>query len=390
MLSIGGGNEETGNRMNAESPIAAEDDSEADVPRQRRGLRRILMLAAPVVVLIGALYFYLTGGRYESTDNASLQTGMVAVSASVSGKVISIEVTENQHVHKGDVLFRIDPDTFQSAVAAAEAQLASSRTDVGSMQADYQEALSQVSAAQARAAYARNEAARQASLLKEGISSKAQADQAATEARTARDAIAAAQAKAESLKASLSGNVAGPVDAQPAVRKAASQLDSARIALGDTVVRAPQDGIVTRVHQLQVGNYVTAGRTVFMLTGTRFWVQANFKENQLRYMRVGQPATVKIDAFPDHKLKAHIASFSPGTGNSFSILPAENATGNWVKVVQRLPVEIAIDEVPADLPLHTGLSVDAEVDTGHERHLFGADTPPYSPTANKGPAPAKP
>jgi membrane fusion protein (multidrug efflux system) len=376
--------------MNAESQIAVEDDSGSDIPRQRRGLRRTLMLAAPVVVLIGALYFYLTGGRYESTENASLQTGMVAVSASVSGKVVSIEVTENQLVHKGDVLFRIDPDNFQAAVAAAEAQLANARTDVGSMQADYQEALSQVSAAQARARYAQNEAVRQASLLKEGISSKAQADQAATEARTARDAVAAAQAKAESLRANLSNNVSGPIDQQPAVRRAASQLESARIALNDTVVRAPQDGIVTRVHQLQVGNYVTAGRTVFIMTGTRFWVQANFKENQLRYMRVGQPATVKIDAFPDRKLKAHVASFSPGTGNSFSILPAENATGNWVKVVQRLPVEIALDEIPQGLPLHTGLSVEVEVDTGHQRHLFGADTPPYSPRATKAQAAPRP
>lgn len=368
--------------MNAESTIVAEDDSQAAVPRQRRALRRTLMLAAPVVVLIGALYFYLTGGRYESTENASLQTGMVAISASVSGKVVEVAVTENQRVRKGDVLFRLSDDSAEAAVAAAEAQLASARTDVGSKQADYQEALSQVSAAQARAAYARDEAARQASLLREGISSKAQADQAQTEARTARDAIAAAQAKAESLRASLSGNVGGPADAQPAVRRAASQLETARISLRDTVVRAPQDGIVTRVHQLQVGNYVTAGRAVFMLTGTRFWIQANFKENQLRYMRVGQPATVKIDAFPDHRIKARVASFSPGTGNSFSILPAENATGNWVKVVQRLPVEIALDRVPADLPLHSGLSVEVEVDTGHRRHLFGADTPPYTPKAN--------
>lgn len=373
--------------MSADGSIALEDDSQADIPRQRKGLRRILMLAAPVVVLIGALYFYLTGGRYESTENASLQTGMVAVSASVSGKVVAIEVTENQHVKKGQVLFRINPDGFETAVAEAEAQLASARTNIGSLQADYQEALSQVRAAEARASYAQNEAARQRSLLGEGIASRAQYDQAATEARTARDAIAAAKAKAESLRASLSGNVGGPADAQPAVRAAASQLEKARIGLRDTVVRAPQDGVVTRVHQLQVGNYVTAGRTVFMLTGTRFWVQANFKENQLRYMRVGQPAVVEIDAFPDHKLKAHVASFSPGTGNSFSILPAENATGNWVKVVQRLPVEIAIDEVPADLPLHTGLSVEVEVDTGHRRHLFGADTPPTAPKADK---PAQP
>lgn len=365
--------------MNAESSIVVDDDSRTEVPRRRRTLRRLLMLAAPVVVLIGGTYFYLSGGRYESTENASLQTGMVAVSSSVSGKVTEIAVQENQLVRKGDVLFRIEPDTFQTAVAEAEAQLANARTDVGSKRADYQEALSQVSAAQARAAYARNEAARQASLLKEGISSKAQADQAATEARTARDAIAAAQAKAESLRAALAGDVSGSAESQPAVRQAASQLDKARLSLRDTVVRAPQDGVVTRVHQLQVGNYVTAGRTVFMLTGTRFWVQANFKENQLRYMRVGQPARVEIDAFPDRPLKAHVASFSPGTGNSFSILPAENATGNWVKVVQRLPVEIALDELPQGLPLHTGLSVDVEVDTGHKRHLIGPDTPPYAP-----------
>jgi membrane fusion protein (multidrug efflux system) len=142
------------------------------------------------------------------------------------------------------------------------------------------------------------------------------------------------------------------------------------------VVRAPQDGVVTRVHQLQVGTYVTAGRTVFMLAGTRYWVQANFKEDQLRHMRVGQPAKVRIEAFPDHEIDARIASFSPGTGASFALLPAENATGNWVKVIQRLPVEITLDRLPADLPLHAGLSVSVEVDTGHQRHLFGADTPP--------------
>lgn len=365
--------------MNAESSITAQDDAEGTVSPRRRRLRGILMLAAPVVVLIGAAYMYFTGGRYETTENAALQTGMVAVSSSVSGKVIGIDVRENQLVRKGDVLFRIDPDSMEVAVSEAEAQLSEARTQVNSTQADYQEALSQVRAAEARASYAQSEAARQRSLHAEGISSRAQQDQAGTEARTARDAIAAARAKADSLRAALSNNVGGPIDSQPAVRRAASMLEKARLTLRDTVIRAPQDGIVTRVHQLQVGNYVTAGRTVFMLTGTRFWVQANFKESQLRYMRVGQPAEVRIDAFPDHKLKGHVASFSPGTGNSFSILPAENATGNWVKVVQRLPVEIALDELPKGLPLHTGLSVEIEVDTGHQRHLFGADTPPYEP-----------
>jgi len=376
--------------MNAQSPQLEADDSEAEVPERRRRLRRVLMLAAPVAVVIGGLYVYLTGGRYESTENASLQTGMVAVSPSVAGKVISIEVRENQVVEQGQVLFRIGSGTFEAAVAQAEAQLADARTEVASTQADYEEALSQVRAAEARYSLARNEAARQGSLVKEGISSKAQFDNATTEVRTASDAIAAAKAKAESLRASLSGNVGGPADMQPAVRRAAAQLAKARVDLRDTVVRAPQPGIVTRVNQLQVGNYVQPGRPVFMLTGKKFWVQANFKENQLRYMRVGQDAEIKIDAFPDYKLKGHVESFSPGTGNSFSILPAENATGNWVKVVQRLPVQIAIDEAPADLPLSAGLSVEVEIDTGHKRHLFGADTPPSSPKGNKAVSAARP
>jgi membrane fusion protein (multidrug efflux system) len=350
-------------------------------------LRRPLLLAAPVVVLVAVLYFYLTGGRFESTDNASLQTGQVSIAADVSGRVVSVEVTENQHVKAGQVLFRIDPDNYQTAVAEAEAQLASARTSVGSLRADYNENTSDLAAAEANLAYAEQEAARQKSLLKEGIASQAQFDQATLAVSTAREAIDAAKAKAESVRANLSGNVDAPVDSQPAVRRAQAALERARIALNDTIVRASQDGVVTRVHQLQVGSYVTASRPVFVLTGTRFWVQANFKENQLRFMRLGQPATVKIDAFPDHELKGRVASFSPGTGNSFSLLPAENATGNWVKVVQRLPVEISLDEIPTELPLHTGLSVEVTVDTGHRRHLFGPDTPPSSPGTARSAAP---
>lgn len=355
---------------------------------RRARLRRPLLLAAPVVVVIAILYFYLTGGQYESTDNASLQTGQVSIAANVSGKVISVDVTENQTVRTGQILFRIDPDKFETAVAEAAGQLAAARANIGSLRADYQENTADLAAAEARLAYAEGEAARQKSLLAEGISSQAQYDEAVLGAKTAREAIDAARAKAESVRASLSGNVDAPADSQPAVRQALAAYQRARLALDDTIVRAPQDGVVTRVHQLQVGSYVSASRPLFVMTGTRFWVQANFKESQLRYMRTGQTATVTIDAFPGHELKAHVASFSPGTGNSFSLLPAENANGNWVKVVQRLPVEIALDEVPQGLPLHAGLSVEATVDTGHKRHLIGPDTPPVNPGA-AGNAPAR-
>ena len=334
-------------------------------------LRLPLLLAAPIVLTVGAAFFYFTSGRYESTDNAELQTGLVGVAADVSGKVVEIDVTENQQVKQGDVLFRIDPATARAAADAAEAELASARAAGEASRSDYSQSLSEISAAQARLSFAVGEAARQKQLVDQGISSRSQYDQAVTAVATARDAVAAAQATAASKKAALADSLSGSVDAMPGVRRAAAAVESARITLGNTVVRAPRAGVVTKVNELQLGSYVSASRPVFMLAGTKFWVEANFKENQLEHMRVGQKATVTIDAFPDVKLTGHVASFSPGTGNSFSLLPAENATGNWVKVVQRLPVEIAVDSVPAGIPLHAGLSSEVEVDTGARHHLFG-------------------
>lgn len=372
-------------------PIEQDSVDAVDGAAARKArLRKPLLLLAPVAVVIGVLYFYLTGGRFESTENASLETGQVSIQANVGGRVISVEVEENQRVRKGQVLFRIEPDLYRAAVAEAEGKLAEARTDVASQQADYRENMSGITAAEAQLGYAQREAARQKSLLGEGISSQQQVDQAILAVSTAQDSITAAKAKADSVRAMLSGRVDAPVDAQPAVRSAQAALDRARISLRDTVVRAPQDGVVTRVHQLQVGNYVTPARPLFVMTGLRFWVQANFKESQLQYMRLGQPVDVVVDAFPDRKLRAHVASFSPGTGNSFALLPAENATGNWVKVVQRLPVELHFDDpIPADLPLHAGLSAEVTVDTGHKRHLIGADTPPYAAGTDR-PLPERP
>ena len=350
---------------------------EAPAPRKAR-LRKPLLLAAPVVVLLVALYFYVTGGRYESTDNASMQSGLVSVTPSISGPVIAVEVRDNQQVRTGQVMFRIDPAPYQTAVREAEAQLAGARADVAALQANFRQSQSEIQAAEDRMTFAEREARRQKELMAEGISSQAQYDQAVLEARSARQAIAGAQQRAESIRASLSGNVDPPLAAQPAVARAQAALQRAQIDLGHTVVRAAQAGTVAKVSQLQVGDYVSAGRAVFTLVGERVWVEANFKENQLRYMRLGQPATVRVDAFPDRELRAQLTSFSPGTGNSFALLPAENATGNWVKVVQRLPVEFTLLDVPKDIPLHAGLSAEVTVDTGHQRHIFGPDTPPRS------------
>lgn len=353
--------------------------NEPEAPSRKRSLRKPLLIAAPVVAAILILFFYLTGGRYESTDNAYFQSGLAQVSANVSGPVVAIEVKENQRVKAGQVLFRIDPAPFQTAVDEAAAQLADARAQVGALRANFRQGEAELQSAQDNLAYAVREAARQKSLLAEGIASQAQYDQARLAVQTARQSIQTSAQKNASVAATLSGSVDTPIDDQPMVKKAKAALERAQLNLGYTVVRASIDGVVTKVNQLQVGNYVTAARPVFTLAGTYLWVEANFKENQLQYMRLGQPATFKIDAFPNLDLRGHLTSFSPGTGNSFSLLPPENATGNWVKVVQRLPVQFSIDGLPRDIPLHSGLSVDVTVDTGHKRHLFGADT-----TAPKG------
>lgn len=349
---------------------------------ERRSWRKPLLLIAPFILIVAALAFYLHGGRYETTDNAYLQSGLVSVSPNVPGRVVAVAVRNNQRVRKGDLLFRLDPAPFQAEVAEAEAQLAAAKTAVGALRANYAQGASELMTARTRVVFAEREAARQKQLVGEGISSQAQYDQAQLAAQTARQAIQTTQQENAGVQAQLSGDVNAPLSRQPGVQRAQAALDRARLNLSYTVIRAAQDGIVAKVDQLQIGDYVTAARPVFSLAGTRIWIEANFKEDQLRYMRLGQPATVKIDAFPDLHLTARVTSFSPGTGNSFSVLPAENATGNWVKVVQRLPVELTLDHIPTDVPLHAGLSVEVDVDTGHVRHLFGADTAPSSPQGN--------
>ena len=373
----------------ADRPQAADTDLDESVPvtrpapvveavdppsTRRQRLRLPLLLAAPIVAILAGLFFYLSGGRYQDTDNGYIQAGLVPVAASVSGPVVAVAVTNNQRVKAGDVLFRIDPAPFQAAVDEAEAELANARTQVSSLRANYREGEAGLAAAQARLAYAQREAARQKSLLAEGISSQNQYDQAVLAVQTAREQIQTSVQQNAGVAATLTGSADAPTARQPAVQRAQAALERARLNLGYTVVRAAQDGIVTKVNQLQVGSYVTASKPVFTLAGTKLWVEGNFKEDQLDHMRVGQPATFHVDAFPNLKLTGRLTSFSPGTGNSFALLPAENATGNWVKVVQRLPVEFSIDQLPRDVPLHAGLSVEVRVDTGYRRHLFGGAT----------------
>jgi membrane fusion protein (multidrug efflux system) len=338
-----------------------------------RRLRLPLLLAAPIVIVIAALYVYLTGGRYVSTDDAYVQSARGAVAANVSGQVVEVDVRENQFVHAGDVLFRLDSRPYDVAVEQAQAELISAQEGVSATQASLGQTGADVTAAQDTLAYDQKELARQKAMTASGVSSQQQLDAALHAVDSAKAELAAAKQRQANVLATLGGAADGPITGYANVKRAQAALDRARLSQSYSTIRALQDGIVTKVEQLQVGDYVNAAQPLFDLVAPRLWVEANFKENQLAYMRPGQPATVKIDAYPGRAYHLHVASLSPGTGNSFSVLPAENATGNWVKVVQRLPVRLVFDGDVSEIrvPLAAGLSATVTVDTAHRRELFG-------------------
>jgi membrane fusion protein (multidrug efflux system) len=341
----------------------AEAEEEAARHRSQRTLgqrlRWPLMIGGPLIVLGLVAYFMLTGGRFESTDDAYVQSARAAISPSVAGRVVEIDVGENQTVKKGQVLFRLDPADFEVAVAQAQAALAAARFETQGSRAVYDQRNADLAVAQETVAYTQREAARQQALAAAGVATRAQADSAAHDAEQARRQIAVVRQQIASALADIGGRAGVSADQQPKVMQAKAALDRAKLDLGYTTIVAPADGVVTKVEQLQVGNRVAASQTLFWLVSGAPWIEANFKEDQLAHMRVGQTATVKVDAY-DHDLKAHVVSFSPGTGSSFALLPPENATGNWVKVVQRLPVRLVLDETAPHLS--AGLSAKAKVD----------------------------
>jgi membrane fusion protein (multidrug efflux system) len=302
-----------------------------------------------------------------------VQSARASVASNVSGQVVEVDVHDNQFVHKGDALFRLDPRPFEVAVEQSQARLATAQQDISAAQASYTQRGADVQAGQSGLAYAQREFKRQAALAAAGVSSQSQLDAAGQAVNDAKARLAGAQAAEANALAMLGGKESAPITGRAEVRSAQAAVDTAKLDQDYGVIRALQDGVVAKVDQLQVGDFVTAGQPLFTLAAPRLWVEANFKEDQLAHMRPGQTATVKIDAYPDHDYRLRVASLSPGTGNSFSVLPAENATGNWVKVVQRLPVRLDFEEDVSRIrvPLAAGLSAKVTVDTAYRRELFG-------------------
>jgi membrane fusion protein (multidrug efflux system) len=330
--------------------------------------RRLLLIGVPLFFLLVIVIYYLLGGRYVSTDDAYVQAAKAAISSNVPGQVSTIYVHDNQVVQKGDKLFSLDAQPFQIAVENAHAKLVSARLQVQSLKATYHQQLANVQAAQDTLIYQQQEFQRQKKLATSGISSQMQLNHATNSFNNAKQQLAAAQQQLANILASLSNNANIAVDEHPLVEQAQAQLNKATLNLSYTTIIAPMDGIVTKVEQLQKGDYINTGAPVFSLISNKdIWIEANFKETQITYMRPGQKATAEIDAYPNKEFTGHVVSTSPGTGSSFSLLPPENATGNWVKIVQRVPVRISIDTNKDSALLGAGLSVSVTVDTQHRR-----------------------
>ncbi|MGE0767084.1 MAG: HlyD family secretion protein [Hyphomicrobiaceae bacterium] len=336
-------------------------------PTRRFLLTLVIAVLGPLVAAFVGGYYYFAGGRIVTTDNAYVKADKVAVSPVVSGPVSEVLVDADQPVTRGQVLFRIDPEFFVLALEKAEAELAGTRSRLEAMRAEYYEAKSELKEAEDRVQFYDAQRARQKQLADKGVGRAFFFEEADSNADAARSRVTAARQKMQRVLAQLGGEIDLKPELHPLVREKMAARDRAKAELAHTQVRAPVSGIVTNF-DLQRGEYVAVGRVVFSLVGTEdTWVQANYKETELTYVKVGQAATVHVDTYPEHSWIGRVTSISPATGAEFAILPPQNATGNWVKVVQRLSVRVRLEPQAGAPPLRAGMSVIVDVDTGHQR-----------------------
>ncbi len=337
---------------------------------RRRLLRWALMGGGILVVVVGGLLYWLNGGRYVSTDDAYVQADEMTLSTDVSGVVAGIPVHEGQAVKQGQVLFRLDPLKFQIALRNAQANLAQTELNLDSLKADYQAALSTAATREAQVNDDQATYQRLAQLVRTGAAPRQQYDDARYKLDADREALTTAQMQAKSTLAKLGGKPDSPVDQMPAWQQAQAQVAEAQRQLDHATVRAPFAGTVTRVNKLQPGMYLAAGTPAFgFVSDQHMWVEAQPKETALTWARNGDHASVTIDAYPGRSWDGVVEDIAPATDQEFSLLPAQNSSGNWVKVVQRLPVRVRLDNRPGDPPLSAGMSASVSIDTGHTRSL---------------------
>jgi membrane fusion protein, multidrug efflux system len=357
------------------SADATEARPEPDAPvNARPWVRPLLLWALPLLVVVVGVYWYGSGGRYATTDNAYLKQDRIDVAPQISGDVREVRAVENAPVHPGDVVLVLDNTMLQVARARAEAELAAARMDVEALRAAYREKLGEVEVARQASHFAVSDLERQRELAARKLIPVATLESATRSRDLAVGSIGVLELQLQQAKAKLGGDPDLPVDQHPSVRTAAANLAQVAVDLDHTIVRAPRAGIIS--HLPQVGDRVEAGHAAFaIVTDGGVYIEANFKETDLEWVRPGEPTTVKIDTYPGRKWKGRVISIAQATGSEFSLLPPQNASGNWVKVVQRVPVRIGIDTHPGDPPLRSGARADVSIDTGpHTRfdRWFGA------------------
>jgi membrane fusion protein, multidrug efflux system len=321
-----------------------------------------VMAVVPLILISGAVYYYVSNDHYVSTDNAYVQQEKISIAAEIGGKIVEVGVKENQKIEAGDLLFRIDPLPFKIAVAQAEASIAAAQVKVVTLETDLNTTGIDIESARENVGFFKEEFNRQSTLMERGFTTRARLQAAEHSLSEARSKLANAEGEAQKARAELATGAAAP-GANPGVLAGQVQRERALFDLSKTEVRAPVGGIISQADRLHVGQMMTQNLpAVSIIANNNSWVEANFKETDLAKMRVGQPVELWFDAYPDMKLKGVIASIGAGTGSEFSVLPAQNATGNWVKVTQRVSVRIAITS-KASRPLIAGLSTHVRVDT---------------------------
>lgn len=349
------------NKM-ATEPMTATDAAEA--PKRERkvkgvggksALRTFLMLIVPAFLIIGGGYYWLNSGKSVGTDDAQIKQDIVSVSPQVNGQVVEVDVRNGMHVKRGDALFRIDPQPFQVALEQAQAQLAAAQLQTTQLRTTAAGTGADITGAAANLKIKENAFGRQQALLKQGFTTRADYEDALNEVKTAEQQLADAKARSANAQAAIAPGE------QPSIAQAKAAIDKARLDLERTTIRAPMDGVVENADDLQVGKMAVLGVGAMSLVhSSTAWVEANFKEKDVGRMVPGQRAEITVDAYPGVKFPAHVQSIGAGTGSEFSLLPAQNANGNWVKVTQRVPIRIAFNQPPSK-PMIAGLSVNATV-----------------------------
>ena len=334
-----------------------------------RLLRPFLLAGIPLIAVLGAAMWWLWGGRYVSTENAYVKADIVQVSTEVAGRITEVFVKEHAVLKAGEPLLKIDPEFFSIALEKAEAELEQTRTQVAGLRAQYAEARAELKEAESKINFFDAQYARQNQLKQRGVGFAFRFEEADSNAAAARDRVGVLQQKMERILAMLSGNPELPTEQHSLVREKMAMRDRAKLELDRATVAAPVSGVAVNV-KLLPGEQVKAATPLFaIVSDTRPWVEANFKETELTHVRAGQRATIVLDIYPDVTWDAEVESISPATGAEFALLPPQNASGNWVKVVQRLPVRLRLLPRPNELPLRAGMTATVKVDTQRERRI---------------------